>query len=169
MSCLVAYHLGRPGRHVERARMALVEQATPLLAGAGDVAGLDVGWLGLATKADIFDLAGITDAKVAQLAGGHTTKQIPNSWFDSRQPDALVLLTSPGQPLTQPWWAMYFARGVERRVSSLDYWRDCRYLASLALAGTQQSYVIIRCVTRTPAQSLAVSDYRKITGRRPGP
>ena len=128
-----------------QARHVLVTDASPLLKDAHLVAGLDVGWLGVATSSDIMDLAGITDARVASLPGGHTTKKIPNSWFDFHKPDALVLLTAPGETLAPIWWQTRFARGVENRTSKLDYWRDCAVRGRVSLRHTRQFYVIVRC------------------------
>ena len=142
---LIGWKVGVPARHVARARRALVRDASPLLKDAHLVAGLDVGWLGVATASDIMDLAGITDPRMASLPGGHTTKRIPNSWFDFQQPDALVLLTAPGETLAQMWWQTRFARGVENRTSELDYWRDCAVRGRVPLRYTQQFYVIVRC------------------------
>jgi len=141
----IGYRVGLPGRHVFDARAALIHEVSPLLAGSKQLAGLDVGWLGVATASDILDLAGITDPRIARLPGGHTTKKIPNSWFDSHQPDALIMLTAPGEPLRVPWGSTQFARGVENQVKRLDYWQDCTVRGVAGLKFTHQSYVVIRC------------------------
>lgn len=148
VATIMAWQVGLPARQVMRARSALIERASAPLAGAHLVAGLDIGWLGTATPSDILDLAGITDIRVATLPGGHTTKKIPNSWFDFRRPDALVLLSAPGAVLAPNWWETRFARGVENRVAALDYWRHCAVRSSVPLAHTRQFYVIVRCAER---------------------
>jgi hypothetical protein len=142
---LVGWQVGWPARHVMQARIELIRNASPLLNGARMTAGLDVGWLGVATPNDILDLAGITDPRVAALPGGHTTKRIPNSWFDFRTPDALVLLTAPGESVASNWQETRFARGVENRVANLDYWQKCSVEGTLPLRHTQQRYVFVRC------------------------
>lgn len=142
---VVGWKVGIPARHVMQARRALISDASPLLRDARLVAGLDVGWLGVATSGDIMDLAGITDLRVALLPGGHTTKRIPNSWFDFQKPDALVLLSAPGETLAPIWWQTRFARGVENRTAKLDYWRDCGVRGQIPLLHTQQFYVIVSC------------------------
>ena len=142
---LIGWKVRFPGRHVMLARQSLIRDASPLLQDAHLVAGLDIGWLGVATSSDIMDLAGITDPRVASLPGGHTTKKIPNSWFDFHKPDMLVLLTAPGEKLAPIWWQTLFARGVENRTSKLDYWRDCSVHGRVPLRYTQQFYVIVRC------------------------
>jgi hypothetical protein len=145
---IVAYvglKVGAPGRHVMHARLELIREAAPLLKGAKLVAGLDVGWLGVATRNDIMDLAGITDPRIALIPGGHTTKRIQNSWFDSLRPDALVLLLASGEPLASSWWESQFARGVENRVSALQYWQGCTVRGQVPLKYTRQFYVVVRC------------------------
>ena len=142
---LVWYSVGIPGRHVMRARAELVERARPVLAGAYQVVALDVGWVGEAFPGEILDLAGVTDRRVAVLPGGHTSKNVKNSWFDSVQPDALVLLTAPGEPIRETWTETHFARAVENRVARMPYWQACRFTHAMALKHTQQSYAVIRC------------------------
>ena len=137
--------VGLPARHVMLARLSLVEQGHRALAGSRLVASLDVGWVGAAFPGDVLDLAGVTDARVARLAGGHTTKKIPNSWFDSMQPDALVLLTAPGQIPREPWNTLQFARGIENRIRDMQYFEGCRLSEVLKLLHTDQSYVVVRC------------------------
>ena len=144
-SVYVSYRVGLPARHVLEARLSLVDQAKPLLAGSRQVVALDVGWLGAATAGDIFDLAGVTDSRVAQLPGGHTTKKIPNSWFDSRQPDGLVLLSAEHQTAKRQWQDMTFARQVENRIKSMPYWQPCRLSGTIGLKYTTQTYVVVRC------------------------
>lgn len=144
-SVMVGYRVGLPGRHVFEVRAALIDDVQPLLAKSRQLAGLDVGWLGAAFPGDILDLAGITDPRVAMLAGGHTTKKIPNSWFDSRQPDTLVLLTAPGQAIRQSWQGTRFARVVENRVKDMPYWQNCTLLGDVQLRYTSQAYAIIHC------------------------
>ncbi|HEX8795096.1 MAG TPA: hypothetical protein VF765_29315 [Polyangiaceae bacterium] len=82
-------------RGVASDRAALVEAAGPLLAGAGRVAALDVGWVGAATEADVIDLAGLTDVEIAALPGGHTSKRVDAMFLLARDPDVLVLYRPP--------------------------------------------------------------------------
>jgi len=145
VAAVVAWKVGLPGRKVMRAREELIERAAPLLRETRLVAGLDIGWLGIATPHDVLDLAGITDYRVASLPGGHTTKKIPNSWFDFRRPDTLVLLSAPGASLARRWWQTPFARGVENRVARLEYWQNCSARGTVALPNTRQFYVIVGC------------------------
>ncbi len=144
----VGIQVGLPGRHVSVARAALIDQARPLLYGSKRVAALDIGWLGAAYQGDIVDLAGITDPRVALLPGGHTSKRFQNSWFDSAEPDTLVLLTAPGESIRRPWVDTVFARNVENRVKSLPYWQDCSIRGQVALPYTSQVYAIVRCQLR---------------------
>jgi hypothetical protein len=145
IAAVIGWKVGLPARHVMQARQTLIGRAAPLLNGAQLVAGLDIGWLGVATQSDILDLAGITDTRVAALPGGHTTKKIPNSLFDFRKPDALVLLSAPAASLAPVWTDTPFARGVENHVANLDYWQDCSVRGTVPLQHTRQFYVIVRC------------------------
>ena len=141
----VGVAVGVPGRHVMQARLELIREVAPLLKGAKLVAGLDVGWLGVAARNDIMDLAGTTDPRIALIPGGHTTKKIPNSWFDSLKPDALVLLLAPGESVAPNWSESRFARGVENRVSALEYWQGCTVRGQVPLKFTRQFYIVVRC------------------------
>ncbi len=86
------------GRTVMVDRAALVASARPALAGFARVAGLDIGWLGAATEADVVDLAGLTDPEIAALPGGHTSKRVDAMFLLSRRPDALLLFAPRGLP-----------------------------------------------------------------------
>jgi hypothetical protein len=154
VSAIVGLFVGAPARHVAQARNELVQRVEPLLAGTRLVAGLDVGWLGMATTANVMDLAGITDPRIARLAGGHTTKRIPNSLFESLEPDGAVLLSAPGETLKWPWWETQFARGAENRMRFLEYWRTCRVRGSVPLRQTTQFYLIVRCDLAEPVQQI---------------
>ena len=148
-ACLVAGYVwvlvGLPGRHVMQARTRLIERGRTAFAGSQRVAALDVGWVGAAFAGDILDLAGVTDARVARLPGGHTTKKIQNSWFDSIQPDMVVLLTAPGESPREPWSSMQFARGIENRIRDMPYFENCRLADVLKVMYTKQAYVVLRC------------------------
>jgi hypothetical protein len=86
----------------------------PWIASARVVAGLDVGWLGVAApNAAIVDLAGVTDPSIARLPGGHTTKRLPEGLLDDRSVDAVVLLASPGDTTGAGRTAASWQRGVE--------------------------------------------------------
>ncbi len=142
----VGYKVGLPARHVFNARLELVNRVRPMLAESRQVVALDVGWLGAAFEGDIFDLAGVTDPRVARLAGGHTTKSLQNSWFDAMAPDALVLLTAPFAAVQEPWQDTTFARVVENRIKRMQFWQACSMRGNIELEYTTQAYVIVRCL-----------------------
>ncbi len=137
MSAYLAFALGPVARAVGDHRTRLIELARAPLAGARSVAALDVGWVGAATEANIVDLAGITDERVALLPGGHTSKRIDDALLRSRDVDALVLLRAP------EGWDGY-DREVERRVALLPSVSDFRAVAELPLGGGTQRYVVLR-------------------------
>ena len=89
---------GTRGREVGADRAALVSRAGPVLADVRRIAGLDVGWMGAATEAEIVDLAGVTDLQVAALPGGHTSKRVDAMFLLARAPDALLLFLPFGLP-----------------------------------------------------------------------
>jgi hypothetical protein len=62
-----------------------------LRAHACHVALVDVGYLVYSAKLHALDLAGITDAAIAALPGGHVSKRIPPSLIMARAPDTLIL------------------------------------------------------------------------------
>jgi hypothetical protein len=141
---LLAVGLGPSARQVGADRAQLIGQARPILAQDPRIATLDVGWVGAATAADVIDLAGVTDAQVAQFPGGHTSKRIPGPWLFARNPTAIVLLLARGAQLEAPFENSSFARAVEQRVATLVA-SDFRVRTELALGN--QVYVVLE---RTP-------------------
>ena len=133
---------GPSARGVERQRAELIAGTRPLLAGARRVATLDIGWVGASTAARVVDLAGVTDPSVAQLAGGHTSKRLPDSFLESRDVDALVLLIEDSSE--QLWPDAKFARAVEARIMSLTGAERFVPVGTVRLVGTRQAYVIAR-------------------------
>lgn len=130
-------------RAVEHRRLALVEEARPLLQGAEHVAALDVGWVGLATAAEVVDLAGVTDPEVARLAGGHTSKRLPPDFARRRRLDAAVVLVDSGS--TAPQIAPGLAtRAVEQRLIAQLLPLGFSLRGVVPLSGTTQSYAVLR-------------------------
>jgi hypothetical protein len=104
---------GPAAAHILRDRLALIDAARPVLAGARAVATIDVGWVGSATDAAIIDLAGATDPEIAALRGGHTSKAISGAFLTARGPDHLVFQLDPR---TQDGDGTAFARATEARL-----------------------------------------------------
>lgn len=130
---VLGWYKALPARDLLARRVDLIERARPLLAGAERVAGLDVGWLGAASQRAVFDLAGITDAEVARLAGAHTDKKIRSDLWTRRAPDAVVLLLAPGDFSPRAWREAAPARAVEWRVLSLPELESYDFAAVLPL------------------------------------
>jgi hypothetical protein len=143
VSLILAAYVGWPARRINEHRLALIESARAPLAGARNVAALDVGWVGAATPANVIDLAGVTDPLVARLPGGHTSKRIPEGLFEIRQVDAVVLLLAPGsqgiEHLDQARWA----RAVEGHIAAFPLLGALRPVAELRLGGTDQRYLVL--------------------------
>jgi hypothetical protein len=103
---------GPAAAHILRDRLALIDAAVPVLAGAGVVATIDVGWVGSATQAEIVDLAGATDPEIAALPGGHTSKAVSGAFLTARRPDRLVFQSDEYQVGD----AVSFVRATEARL-----------------------------------------------------
>jgi hypothetical protein len=135
------------GRRVATERAALIAEARPLFAEVSSIAGLDVGWMGAATDADIIDLAGLTDPEVAALPGGHTSKRVSAVFLLSRHPDALVLYAPGGMPdeSLSEWRRADYPRAVEARFARDDAIAD-RFepVAWLPLGARGAGYVLLR-------------------------
>jgi hypothetical protein len=142
ISGLLLFTKGSDARAVLADRLALVARAAPLLERAHCVAALDVGWVGAATRADIVDLAGVTDASIAMLHGGHTSKRVPETLLRTRRVDAAVLLAS-GQVSEQPLDRVAWARAVEARVAREAAALGFILRATLELPRTGQQYVVL--------------------------
>ena len=87
------------------------------------VAAVDIGWVGAAHSGTIVDLGGVTDAEVAALPGGHTSKRISEGFFDSREVSHLVLLLpqiATGRSARESWEACLLARQVERQACGME-------------------------------------------------
>ena len=96
------------------ARLRLIEAARPALADAEHIATIDVGWVGAVTDAEVIDLAGATDASIAALPGGHTSKAVSGALLGERSADRLVFLLAPGATDEMP----IYARIAERRLAA---------------------------------------------------
>ena len=91
LGTLLAVRAAPAGRGVHADRADLITRARPVLAGARVVAALDIGWVGAATDARIVDLAGLTDASIAMLPGGHTSKRVDTSMLLDRGVDTVIV------------------------------------------------------------------------------
>lgn len=131
-------------RGVAAAREALIRAARPVLADAGAVAAVDVGWVSAATAARVVDLAGVTDPVVAALRGGHTTRRVPSSLLVQRKVDTLVMLLERGESVREPWYESRFSYGVEHALAYEVRDLDFQPVALLPLAGTGKHYVVLR-------------------------
>lgn len=112
-----ALRMGPRAARVQDKREAVIEQARGVLADAGVVATVDIGWVGAAHPGTVIDLAGVTDPSVAVLPGGHTSKAIPRTIIGGRNIDTLVLLAA-GETAA-PWVDTRWSRRVEAHVAHL--------------------------------------------------
>jgi hypothetical protein len=91
LGILLAVRAAPAGRGVHQDRAELIARARPVLADAHVVAALDIGWVGASTEASIVDLAGLTDASIAMLPGGHTSKRVDTSMLLDRGVDTVIV------------------------------------------------------------------------------
>lgn len=141
LAALLLSALGADARRVMGRRVALIATARPLFANKQRLAAVDVGWVGAATAADLVDLAGVTDPRIAALAGGHTTKRVSPALLGERNVDGLVFLAERGQPEDAWAWAG-FRYGVEARLAPGAFDMGFRLQGRIPLAGTNLEYLV---------------------------
>jgi len=141
ISIVLFYDKGGTARGVSAQRAALVRQGASALAGARHVAALDVGWVGAATDAEVVDLAGVTDERVARLPGGHTSKRLPETFLEQRDVDAVVLLMSgpDDRDLSRVRWSRVVEARVAKQAADLGF----VLRATLPLLGTSERYLVL--------------------------
>lgn len=130
-------------RAVTERRSKLIVAARPILAQARMVAGVDVGWLGLATSAKILDLGGVTDPRIGALPGGHTDRLIGAGLFSDRNVDAWVVRAwdRTYKPTDPPETLIPIYRTDERLLRTAAN-LDMEGRAVVQLEGTSGQYVI---------------------------
>jgi len=131
-------------------RLALIDRFAPELRRARAVAALDAGWVGVATRSPVVDLAGVTDRAIASLPGGHTSKWVAAHLLIAREVDTVVLLLAKGEPLGQPWWNSRFARIVEHRLALMPLLRESFEVVAVNPSRTL-GYVLLRSKERRPS------------------
>lgn len=134
---------GADFRAVVERRNQLVVEARTLLAQVRVVAGVDVGWLGLATSAQILDLGGVTDPRIGRLPGGHTDRMIGPGLFSDREVDAWVVRAwDRNYRLSDPPQMLIAAYRTDARLLRVADDLDMQAQLAIPLAGTTGQYVI---------------------------
>lgn len=141
----IATKLTPTARHIVEQRTHLIGVAANSLRDASVVAAPDVGWVAAAFPGEVVDLAGATDASVAYLRGGHTSKQIEVRLLVSRKVDRIVVLLAPKSKLSEPWTDSGFARAIDYRAAMLGAELNCVPTERLELAYTAHAYTLLRC------------------------
>jgi len=145
VSSSLLFAFGAATRQVVPRREHMVAELRPLLQGARRIATVDIGWVGRATGAEVIDLAGVTDPRVAALSGGHTSKRIAPGFFAARSIDTWLIRAADrsyvvGAPLqTVACTYVVDARLVQR---ALDL--GFQGVATVAVPGTDEQYVVAR-------------------------
>lgn len=110
------------------ASLALRANRTP---GVSEVALADIGRFGWYFRGSVFDLAGLTDARIARLPGRHGHKAWDEDHFRARRPDLVFMLSAepiarwpagdpPVQPPERPLLESVRARGGYRACAIVD-------------------------------------------------
>ncbi len=141
----IATKLTPSARRIVEQRTQLIRIASNSLRDASVVAAPDVGWVAAAFPGEVVDLAGATDASVAYLRGGHTSKRIEGRLLVSRKVDRIVILLAPASKLKEPWTDSGFARAIDNRAAMLGAELDCVPTERIELAYTTQAYLLLRC------------------------
>jgi hypothetical protein len=134
--------IGADAVRVVDTREAWIAVAPRALGDARVIAALDIGWLGAATDKTIVDLAGLTDAGIAALPGGHTSKRVAAPQLASRGVDALVFLRRRGceGACVLPDGGPY-DRAVEERLSG-ETWITEGFAPTAEITGGGLTYVV---------------------------
>ncbi len=101
--------------------------------------------VGRATSAEVIDLGGVTDPRVAALPGGHTSKSISPGFFAAREVDTWIVRAADkafavGAPLETLHCAYAVDARLTRRASDLGF----SGIATIDLPGTGEQYVVAR-------------------------
>lgn len=141
---------GDAARRVMERRLQLIEESRPLLETSARIAAVDVGWIGVAApRAEIVDLVGVTDPRVAALPGGHTTKRVAPGLLSARDVDTLVFLAAVGQP-EETWYDGWFRYGVEARLAPAAAAMGFRLVGRARLPGTDWEYLVCKAQDGSP-------------------
>jgi hypothetical protein len=140
---LAAY--GAALRQVIPRRQQMVADLRPELAHSRAVAAVDVGWVGRATRAEVIDLGGVTDPRVAALPGGHTSKNIHPGFFAARSVDTWLIRAADRSYVPEaPLDSVHCVYAVDQRLSWKAENLGFRGVATIPLPGTDEQYVVAR-------------------------
>src|SRR5690606_24569324 len=136
---------GEDFRRVTERRLQVVRSARPLLEESRVIAGVDVGWLGLASDGYIVDLAGVSDPVIARLPGGHTSKVISPGMFSGREVDNWVIRAFDREyRVGEPLGSVHAVYLVDARLLQKSVDLGFVGVATLPLAGTGEQYIVAR-------------------------
>jgi arabinofuranosyltransferase len=125
------------------------ERAEPLVvwlhAHARRVALVDVGYLGYRSGVEVVDLAGLTDARIARMPGGHLSKRVDPAYFAARGPDAIVLHSASPPSLDAQGRLRGFAGfAVEHWVAAMPFVRANYTLDHVLRYAPRYYYLVLR-------------------------
>ena len=106
--------------------------------GVRSVGTVDLGVMGFSSQAELVDLAGLTDPRIARVPGGHLRKEFPLDYlFEERRPDVLILRSNrPPRLEGDRLMGCHPASAVENRIlMDPRLLRDYRWGFSLEIEG----------------------------------
>jgi hypothetical protein len=148
IGAIFLFGAGREGRGISVARHD-VSRELAARPGLGRVASVDIGWVS-ATVGDVLDLAGVTDADIASLPGGHTSKRIDGAYLLGRGARTVLIYEVGGAS-----GALSPVRDAELRLSrDALFLRHCTPEAFLPMAHSnparRHGYRLYRCGPNEP-------------------
>lgn len=147
--------VGPAAAQVEDDRLRLIDKLKAQVAPHDVVATVDIGWVGAAHLGTVVDLAGVTDPNVAALPGGHTSKRIPEGFFDALDVSHIVVLmpqTTPAPSAREAWQACLCVRQVEDRICRMPRVRSSFEVAGKIRSTPRLAYMLLR---RTGSETTA--------------
>ena len=130
------------------------------------------GLIGYASDIDIIDLAGLTDARIAHLPGGHLSKRIDPRDLQARNPDAIVVHCADTPRISEDDRLLACAGfEVERRVLAMPF-VQAGYRVGHVARGHAAPRLPIELYVRRPRARRARRAYgtpRKVNARKGAP
>lgn len=136
------FHERAPG--VRSRDEAMIARVRPYLVNLERVASVDVGWVGAAAAGRVVDLGGVTDPRVAELPGGHTSRTITPGFFSARDVTGWVFraVVIEGQARSLDDVSAVYAvdERLRRRADDLGF----ELVRTFERQGTREVYVLAR-------------------------
>jgi hypothetical protein len=134
-------------RAAGQSRVAVRELASWLHKHARVVALVDIGYLGYSSGAEVVDLAGLTDGRIARMPGGHLSKRISPAYLRERHPDVIVLHSvAPPDVGADGRLRAFDGFAVEQDVARMPFVRAGFRVARVIPYAPNYHYIVLRSV-----------------------